>query len=222
MDTRHTLDTFSKYASLISFAVTLLACGGQQIEPLDPRDLSLPQETRRWIAAAEDGVVVARARLENMRSLRSRQQKQREDALEEIDFGAAGANLRKAMIARFDYLEATTDVQLARAEVELELAEAKYDLATAEQAMLHDLARYDLERHKRRVEAARRKLNESRDQLRATREKLDRATSAFWQEYAKFLKQGGETLPFWIGKKPQLPKVENGPQSETKTAVSGL
>ena len=52
--------------SLLMFLVT--ACGGQTVEPLSPRDLTLSHETRRWIADAEDGVIVARARRDASRA----------------------------------------------------------------------------------------------------------------------------------------------------------
>jgi hypothetical protein len=199
-----------------------MACGGQQIEPLDPRDQSLPQETRRWIAAAEDGVVVARARRDAVQTQRNRSLRQQKKTLDQVDFGSRGTRVIDALEERYERLDAYMAVQLERAEGELALAQAKYELATAEQAILHDLARYDLEELKQKVEAARRRVGSSQDLLRKTRDALDRATSAFWQAYSQYLKEGGETLPFWIGKGSQVTltnaETHSTSKSETPTA----
>lgn len=209
---------------MIFLTIALFACGGQQVEPLDPRDLTLPLETRRWIAAAEDGVVVARARRNAAKEQRERARNQQERALDEIDFGSRGAKVIDTMSARFDRLEDYLGVQLDRAQAELELAEAKYDLATAEQAILHDIASYDVEEIRGRVEQARRRVQGTREQLRKTRDALDRTTAAFWQVYSQYLKEGGETLPFWIGKGSliSVAKTESKPSTVSKLQEQGV
>jgi hypothetical protein len=203
--------------------IAVLACGGQQVEPLDPRDLTLPLETRRWIAAAEDGVVVARARRDAAKEQLNRVRTHQERALDEIDFGARGTKVIDTMAARFERLNAYLGVQLERTEAELALAEAKYDLATAEQAMLHDLASYDLEEIKNRVEQVRRRVHGTKEQLRKTRDALDRTTAAFWQVYSQYLKEGGETLPFWIGKGSSISiaKTASNPSTNSKPELQG-
>lgn len=189
---RHLVSTIS-----IVFAI---GCGAQYIEPLDPKDTTLAQDTRRWIAAAEDGVVVARARRDAAKEQLERAQARQERVLDEIDFGSTGAKVVDTLSMRFERLNAYLDARLERAEAVLALAEAKYELATAEQAVLHDLAQYDIEVIKQKVDQARQHLRDARKRLRQTREVFDRSTKTFWQVYSQYVKQGGKTLRFWIGK----------------------
>ncbi len=125
--------------------------------------------------------------------------------LDEIDFGSRGAKVVDTLTLRFERLDAYLEARLDRAEAVLALAEAKYELATAEQAILHDLARYDVEEIKRKVEQGRQQLLDARKRLRQTREALDRTTTTFWQVYSQYVKQGGQTLRFWIGKGSAIP-----------------
>ncbi|MBN1656644.1 MAG: hypothetical protein JXA30_22925 [Deltaproteobacteria bacterium] len=200
---------------LATFIAFGFACGSQQVEPLDPNDSTLPQDTRRWIAAAEDGVVAARARRDAAKERLERARARQKRMLDEIDFGSKGAKVVDSMNARFerhqDYLEA----QLDRAEALLALAEAKYELATAEQAIIHDIARYDVEEIKQKVEHARRQLQDVRNRLRQTRESLDRTTTRFWQVYAQYLKEGGDALRFWTGKGPSMSIARSAPKTGT-------
>jgi hypothetical protein len=170
-------------------------------------------------------VVVARARRDAAKVQLNRVQRQQERALLEIDFGSKGAKVVDAMALRFERLTAYLNAQLERAEATLALAEAKYELATAEQAMLHDLARYDLVEVKQNVELARRRLQGSREEVRKGRDALDRATSAFWQAYSRYVKDGGETLPFWIGSQSpqsiaQTDAKNRAPQAQSAPAPS--
>jgi hypothetical protein len=45
---------------MLAFGLAASACGGG-VKMLDTRDERLPLEARRWVADAEDGVLVARA-----------------------------------------------------------------------------------------------------------------------------------------------------------------
>jgi len=196
-----------------ALSIVLLVGCAQQIEPLDPKDTTLSQDTRRWIAAAEDGVVVARARRDAAKERLERARAREERVLEEIDFGSKGAKVVDVMALRFERLNAYLGARLERAEAVLALAEAKYELATAEQAILHDLAQYDVEEIKQEVDQARQRLLEARAQLRKTREALDRTTATFWQVYSQYAKQGGDTMRFWIGKGPSLSIAKTGSQT---------
>jgi DNA repair exonuclease SbcCD ATPase subunit len=207
-----------KRADLLLSAIAIaliIGCGAQQIEPLDPKDTTLSQDTRRWIAAAEDGVVVARARRDAAKEQLERAQARQERVLDEIDFGSKGAKVVDTLTLRFERLNAYLEARLDRAEAVLALTEAKYDLATAEQAILHDLARYDVEEIKQKVEQARQQLLDARKRLRQTREALDRTTTTFWQVYSQYVKQGGETLRFWIGKGSAISIAKTGSQTTT-------
>jgi hypothetical protein len=205
---RHLIVLAVERASLLSLLLLIgvgsAACGGQQVEPLNPRDLTLPVETRRWIAAAEDGVIVARARRDAAQAELDRTRAQQERRLDETVLGANGVKLLDKMEARLKLLNAFAGAKLDRAEAVLALADAKYRLVTAEQAILRDLASYDLEELKLQVDKARQRLYAARKELRERRDALDRSTTAFWQAYADYLKGGGETISFWIGRESPL------------------
>ena len=210
-----------RFSLSLLMAVASSACGGQQIEPLNPRDLTLPVDTRRWIAAAEDGVIVARANRDAARAELDRTLAQQERVLDETVLGAKGVILLEKMEARLEMLSAFAAAKLDSAEAVLALAEAKYHLVTAEQAILHDLARYDLEELKLQANQARQRVLAAREELRKRRGALDRSTATFWQSYSEYVKGGGETVSFWIGRLSPLQIAKSDNASKKEAAPSG-
>ncbi len=185
----------------------VLGCGGQTVEPLDPRDVTMPPETRQWIANAEDGVIAARARLETARRNLGEVQAWRDRIDNEVSLrGNAQSTLDAVMEARVEVASAEVD----EAEAGLELSEAKYELANAERAMLHDLAQYDLEPIRERAVSAERQLLETRRDLRRKREALDRATTTWWTSFGSYVASGGSTATYWIGDAEQVRVTEGG------------
>lgn len=173
------------------------ACGGQSVEPLDPRDATLPGETRQWIADAEDGVVVARARLQLMREhLESERTVRRRMGGIEWTGGAAG-QMEEAAGQLGAARVALAEAAVKQAELAVSLAQAKYDLANAERAMLHDLASYDLQPLRDAAEAVRVQLRAESDAVVAQQKTTDRATQRFWSAYAAYVRGGGKTEVYW-------------------------
>ncbi len=176
-----------------------VACGGQSVEPLDARDATLPDDTRRWIAAVEDGVVVARARLEAAEDQLERIEQKREQREEQMRFGGKGGALERALDRLGEARVELASLRVEHAAAVLELARAKHRLANAERAILHDLARYDLEPLRQQLEQVRRELREAREAVRVGSEAVEKATTEWWKAYASFVAGKGDTRVFWIG-----------------------
>jgi len=179
-------------------ALGLVVGCGASVEPLDPRDLTLPPETRRFVADAEDGMIVARARRDAAREDLREVEEWRSRLLDEVEWGSAGG------VNMDDMLETLMDarVELARralihVEAVVELAEAKYDLANAERAVLHDLASYDLEPIRQRVDDLRRDVATARDRSLSQRQRVEAQTTRFWTAFSRYAEAGGDTRSYW-------------------------
>jgi hypothetical protein len=166
-----------------------LGCAAN-IEALDPRDPTLPLETRAWIASAEDGVIVARAQHDVMRTRLA----QAERWAERIDETLADVSAFEAMArARVDHARAG----LREAEIAAELSEAKRTLVYAESAVRHDRGDHDLEPLRARVESLRERKHEAARETSRLRTEAEDATQAFWVAYAEHAASGADTTAFW-------------------------
>jgi len=178
---------------ILGAALGAAGCGGG-VQALDPKDTALPEETRQWIADAEDGVIAARARLSSARA---------ELALVEAwaDTARSVEWEQEAPKRALEQL-AEARVELARrdvtyAESVLELSLRKYELANAERAVLHDLATYELEPLRLRTDAARDAAGKAREEYNKQRDTVQEATDAWWTAYASYVQGGGDTMAWW-------------------------
>jgi len=174
-------------------ALAAAGCGGG-VQALDPKDTALPEETRQWIADAEDGVIAAQARVDSAR-----------EALREVESWADTARSVEwesdAPKRALDKL-AEARVELARRDVAYaesvhELAIRKYELANAERAVLHDLATYELEPIRAATDQARDDAGKRREEYNKQRDTVQEATDAWWQAYASYVEGGGQTISWW-------------------------
>lgn len=178
--------------------VAVAACGGG-VKMLATHDQRLPVEARRWVADAEDGVLVARAfrdRAERRRDevlARSRSLGSEADAL--ASAGAADAALRLRQVADARAELARGDLRLA--EAELAMAESRQAQINAETAVQYDLAVYELDPLKRQTEAALTETRHQRAQLDRQRAELEQLTSAWWESYSRFTAQSGRRDLLW-------------------------
>lgn len=218
------------FGSVVGLFGVLASCGGQTIEPLDARDATLPEETRRWIAAVEDGVVVARARLEAAKDRLARVEQRRDQREEQMRFGGRGEALERALDRLSEAQVELASLRVDHAAAVLDLARAKYRLANAERAILHDLARYDLEPLREELEEVRRRLREARQAVRIQSEAAEKATTEWWKAYAGFVAKKGDTRPFWTGiasplrvadAKPEQPAAEKPASAPSRSHVGG-
>ena len=173
------------------------ACGGQSVEPLDPRDATLPAETRQWVADAEDGVLIARTRRDLLVGRLREVEAWRDKFLDVKWGGSAAAQVRAAGASLADARVALAAARLEHADVAVDLAASKYDLANAERAMLHDLQRYDLGPLREQADRIRERLAAAGTVLAQRRKGLERSTQRFWQAYGHYVQAGGETHSFW-------------------------
>ena len=142
-----------KYLLAILFALSA-ACSGQQIpdvKQLSLRDPSLSLEARRWLADAEDEVVIAQAGVE-MAAARVERIEDYKDMLTEEKVFVAGpsnrANVDQLERSLYAYMEAQLELeesQLVAAKSSLRLAYARLTQVRAETAIRYDLAVYPME-----------------------------------------------------------------------------
>ncbi len=175
-----------------------VGCGPQTVRPLDPRDESLPQETRQWVADAADGVIAARTRRDAAQRFLADTQSDRNRLTNEVRFEASSGNdpsgaLRLMIEAR---VELATRA-LAHAEARVEFAVQSERLANAEQALAHGRARYELEPIERAQEGAQSRVQETRAELRAAELQTHERIQSWWSVYQEYVRAGGQTLPFW-------------------------
>ncbi|MGF1465116.1 MAG: hypothetical protein ACFCGT_03195 [Sandaracinaceae bacterium] len=182
-------------AMLALLAASLLAACGGGVARLDPRNPTLPPQSRLWIAGAEDAVVIAKAQVDEARIERRRVGRWANDIRQRLEFGdAAFRNLRDTWVqARLDH--ANRKVELAEAVRELALS--RQDVANAEVAVAHDLATYELEPLRERAEAAATRVGDLRAGIRQSRVAEEEAATNFWEAYGVYASGGGDTGAFW-------------------------
>lgn len=183
-------------AALLGLA--LGACGGG-VKMLATDDQRLPLEARRWVADAEDGVLVARAfrdRSERRRDeivARSRSLGEEADALAGAGGADAAERLRQVADARAELARG----ELRLAEAELAMAESRRAQINAETAVQHDLAVYELDPLKRATEASLTEIRRQRSVLDRQRAELEQLTSAWWDSYSRYTAQSGRRDLLW-------------------------
>ncbi len=173
------------------------ACGPQVVRPLDLRSASLSRDSQRYLAAAEDGVVVARAREQAARArLRTLGAQVEHAQAHPLPLPAAAAALEGLLQGRY---------QVARVQLELalaltELAHHKFRLATAERAMMHDLGRYELKPLQEALVMARKRVESGQESLRAVRKLRAEAADRWWKAYVVLTGDSTATRAFWLGR----------------------
>ncbi len=201
-------------------AGTLLgACGGS-VAPIRLDDQSVPLASRKLIADTQDTVSIARlARDAAARDL-ARAKATRKDMIEQRLWPSA-------MRGAIDKLTALEDrrVELARAELELAesklaLANAKYTLLTAQTAMRHDLAVYELEPLREEVDSSRANVEKNTSTVVAMRGEVDGLTTEWWAAYGAYAKDGGKTAMYHQST-GNVPEFVPPPEEETSEEAEG-
>ncbi len=187
--------------------MVFVACGGG-VRRLDVQDEALPMETRRWLADADDGVIVAR-------SARDRTQDELRDAEHwqsrvngETVWPGTGGPAETAKQALRTLAEARTTrarAQVEAANAELELAKSKRTLAHAERAVLHDIAQYNLVQLRAERDARREETTRASARHVATARAEDIKVNEWWIAYRAYLASGGQRIPLWIGRRAPVP-----------------
>ncbi len=182
-------------------ATNAVGCGPTAVKPISLYDSVIPLDARRFVADSEDGVSVARARLSDATLNQRNVEKWASYVLDDLAWPPdrnAASKLERLVEARVKMAEK----ELEFAETELELAEAKLDLVTAETAIRHDLAIYELEPLQDRTDQALADLGYLGKDIEGDQRKLEQITAEWWTAYSAFVKGGGESAPFYMSAMP--------------------
>ncbi|MEM7609953.1 MAG: hypothetical protein AAF411_31790 [Myxococcota bacterium] len=198
----------TRFVALLTLCI---ACGGNTVSPIDPRDPNLPPQTREAIAGAQDAVVAARARQGIAERELSNIERWADETGERTPSGGVGDALEALADARVDRAEA----ELKEAEKSVELAEATLELTYAERAVNDDIATYELEPIRLRVEAIQEDLNGLRRERLAARQRELEANRSWWESYSSYTGGGGDTSRYWLGERDAIGEVEEVEASES-------
>ncbi len=185
-------------ALLWALAACLAAGCGGTVELLRIDDPRLPIESRRWIADAEDAVLVTSAALERVQD-----EQRRVVVAAERTQRLAGALTKAGAHTAADRLRALGQdrvkmgrLHINRAEAALALAEAKQLQVNADMAIRHDLAVYDVDELRDAVDAARKVTHVIEGKIEEERHKLEERVTAWWQAYGSWygIARRGEIL----------------------------
>lgn len=181
-------------AVVLVLAAILLAACGPRVKPISLHDQSVPADSRRYVADTQDAVSIARAaRDEALRELDAVREWRR-DVVRGVDWPAkAEAAIAKLEILADERMK-LAELEVQQADLALALAQAKYELVTAETAVRHDIASYDLDLFRARTEEAREKKKTLTDQILTQRDKIDELTSQWWTAYASWARSGDTRL----------------------------
>ncbi len=178
------------------FAVLVWSCGAR-VKPISLHDQSIPVDSRRFVADTQDAVSIARvSRDEASRELASVRQWRRE-----VVRGVAWPDKASSAIDQLEILADNrvelAEMELDKADAALELALAKYDLVTAETAIRHDIAAYNLEPLRARTDEARLRMTSLTETIILKRDEIDALTTKWWTAYAGWAK-GGDTRLYYV------------------------
>ncbi|MEE2789312.1 MAG: hypothetical protein VX589_18385 [Myxococcota bacterium] len=178
--------------------IALMSGCGPSVSRLSLTDERLPVDARRWVADAEDAVVVSGAWLADaMRSLddANRWSQRVLEAPPFVGSLGATAQLHRSAMATAVVSERQAAQRLAQAD--LDLAKARRTLIYAETAMRHDIAVYNMPPLQALVDQKLQAVLVFRDQHRKARNKALAATDTWWATWQKFVAAKNDTRPFW-------------------------
>jgi hypothetical protein len=183
---------------LILGLLSCTACGGLHVDPLSLTDPRLPVDARRWVADAEDAVVVSRARRDESARVAKDIVRWQQAVLTAAPFtGSKGADAkRKRDELGLDRIGAAS-AAYRLTEAELALSKARLQLIYAETAMRQDIAVYDMPPLQAAVDKALQSVIVHRDLHRRARETELKTTDAWWSAWQNMAKSKSDTRPFW-------------------------
>lgn len=198
----------------IILCVALLGACGPRVKPISLHDQSIPVDSRRFIADTQDALSIARASRDEAQRELDTVREWRRDVVRGVDW----PQVAEPAIRKLDELASArvelAEMELRAADLAVELAEAKVELTTAEMAVRHDIASYDLESFRQRTDQVREARAALTDEILTKRDAIDALTSEWWQAYSSWANKGDTRLyyvPFIDAEAPTAPvkrKVE--------------
>ncbi len=174
------------------------ACGGQRIKPISIKNPVLTFESRQLLADTEDAVSIRRAARDDKARALDRARARRTDLVEQREWPQAASSALENLRTLEEQRVELAELDLAHAQAELDLARAKYDFTTAETAMRHDLAVYDLEPLRERVEKARTEVDEAYSNLADKRVSVSELETKWWNAYGTFVSKDGDSRVYYL------------------------
>lgn len=186
-----------RLATCMLLCIALCSACSKQVKPISTKNPVLSEDSQRLLADTEDALSIRRAARDDARRALKGSEARSKNLLERDWPANASAPLGKLKAlekARIEYAE----LQLDFAQAELELAQSNYDYTTAQTAMRHDLAVYELEPLKESKVKSRAKKDELFKKVDTKRTEIDKLEAAWWTAYASFVKGGGESTVFFM------------------------
>lgn len=209
-----------RLATLCLLLLTTLSACATEVEPISLRDPAVSLESRKLLADLQDAVSIARLKRDGAKRDLKATLDWQEDMIEQRAWPsqASGAvsKLKSLAQGRIDLAE----LELELRQAELALAKSKYTLATAQAAMRHDLAVYELEPLRRDTDAARALVGRLLGQQEVKINEVDKLNQAWWSAYNDFINKGGNSRVFYQSqaKPPELkPVAKLRPKPESAT-----
>lgn len=174
------------------------ACGGQKVRPLSIYDARLPPDSRRWVADADDQIVVAGAWRDEMHAAFDEALRWKEEVVAKIEWPAKGESAKSALEALAETRLDLAKLERDKADAEYELTLAKWRRVMAKTAMRHDIAIYDLEPIEDAVKQRRAHVQKLAAEIEQKQLELEKVESAWWKAFAAYVKAGGRGDILWV------------------------
>lgn len=188
----------AKPALFVALVATLLGCGGLQVDRLSLSDPRLPVDARRWVADAEDAVVVSRARRNAAQAELKAAQRWQANVLNGARLkGPKGATLQGHRDLMAVSRVSAIDAEVALRTAEFELSKSRLQLIYAETAMRHDIAVYDMPPLQAAVDTRLETVIRLREQHRQSRQRALKTADTWWTGWREYSSEKNDTRPFW-------------------------
>lgn len=175
-------------------AVVLSCACGPRVKPISLHDQTIPVDSRRFVADTQDALSIARAARDEAQHELDQVREWRRDVVRGVDWPAAASGAIEKLEILADERVELAELELREAEIAVELAQAKYELTTAETAVRHDVASYDLEEFRLRTDEVRERKAALKDEILAKRDKIDERATEWWGAYASWARKGDTRL----------------------------
>jgi len=183
----------------LTILALLLATGcGAHVKPIDLHDPLVPLESRRLLADAQDAIAIARVDDEKARQNLHMTRNWRDELLEDRRWGKVSDSALEKLEQFADARVKLAELELDKADARVDLAKSKYKLVTAETAVRHDIAVYDLEPLRDDTDGIRKEIADITGKIADQRVALEKITRSWWATYAKIMHSSAATPAMYV------------------------